>query len=79
MWVSPAARGRGAGDALVAAVERWARQTGASVLRLAVTQGNDNAAALYLRNGFRHTGELAGPEPGGGHREHIMAKRLCGG
>lgn len=77
MWVSPAARGRGVGDRLVAAVERWARQVGASVLRLAVMQGNENAAALYLRNGFSNTGELGDLMPGGVRREYVMAKRLA--
>jgi GNAT superfamily N-acetyltransferase len=76
MWVSPAARGRGVGDQLVAAVEQWARQARARVLRLAVVHGNENATVLYLRNGFRHTGELGDVMPGGVHREHIMAKRL---
>lgn len=79
MWVSPAARGRGVGDQLVAAVERWARQACARVLRLAVAHGNENAAALYLRSGFCHTGELGDLMPDGVHREHIMAKRLRDG
>lgn len=77
MWVSPAARGRGVGDQLVAAVEQWARQVGASVLRLAGAPGNQNAAALYLRNGFRYTGERGDLMPDGVRAEHVMAKRLA--
>ncbi|PSL06860.1 ribosomal protein S18 acetylase RimI-like enzyme [Haloactinopolyspora alba] len=56
MWVSPAVRGRGVGDRLVTAVERWARDVGAAVLRLTVAEGNDAASALYKRHGFRWTG-----------------------
>lgn len=76
MWVSPAARGRGIGDRLVRAVEDWARQAGAGVLRLAVSDGNENAMALYRRRGFADTGEPGDPMPDGAHREHIMAKAL---
>ncbi|KAJ5558480.1 hypothetical protein N7535_008693 [Penicillium sp. DV-2018c] len=52
MWVAPAARGRGVGDALIAAVEQWARGTGASRLRLEVVKHNNPARSLYIRNGF---------------------------
>ncbi|MDR3032872.1 MAG: GNAT family N-acetyltransferase [Kitasatospora sp.] len=76
MWVSPAARGRGVGDRLVRAVEDWARQAGAGVLTLAVTDGNDNAIALYRRSGFADTGELGDLMPDGVSREHVMAKTL---
>jgi ribosomal protein S18 acetylase RimI-like enzyme len=74
--VSPAARGRGIGDRLVRAVEDWARQAGAWVLKLAVTEGNDSAIALYRRCGFADTGELADLMPDGVRREHVMAKTL---
>lgn len=76
MWVSPTARGRGVGDQLVRAVERWARQVGADVLRLAVAQGNKPACALYQRNGFSHTGEFGDLMPDGVRREYVMAKVL---
>ena len=76
MWVSPVARGHGVGDHLVRAVARWAGQAGAGVLRLAVVPGNENAAALYRRNGFHLTGELGDLMPDGVRREHIMAKDL---
>jgi ribosomal protein S18 acetylase RimI-like enzyme len=76
MWVSPAARGRGVGDRLVRAVEEWARQAGAGLLRLAVTEGNDSAITLYRRCGFADTGELGDLMPDGVRREHVMAKTL---
>jgi ribosomal protein S18 acetylase RimI-like enzyme len=75
MWVSPAARGHGVGDHLVQAVARWARRAGSEVLRLAVAQGNENAAELYRRNGFQLTGERGDRMPDG-RRERIMAKDL---
>jgi ribosomal protein S18 acetylase RimI-like enzyme len=76
MWVSPAGRGRGVGDALIADVERWARSKGATLLRLAVSDGNEAAAALYARNGFVLTGELGDLMPDGVRRERVMEKRL---
>ena len=75
MWVSPAARGRGAGDRLMAAVEQWARQGGAHTLKLSVTVGNDNAIALYQRSGFTDTGERE-TMPDGIRSEMIMEKKL---
>ncbi|WP_246157738.1 GNAT family N-acetyltransferase [Catellatospora sichuanensis] len=76
MWVHPDARGRGVGDRLLAAVEQWARQLDADVLKLAVAQGNEAAAALYRRNGFHLTAEVGDLMPDGVHREQIMAKEL---
>ncbi|GAA2166424.1 MULTISPECIES: GNAT family N-acetyltransferase [Glycomyces] len=72
MWVSPGARGAGVGDALIAAVTRWARAEGASELRLAVYSHNLAAAALYRRNGFADS-VPPGPERVG---ERVMAKPL---
>lgn len=72
MWVAPGARGRGVGDALVRDIERWARTTGARVLRLSVAEGNPQAAGLYQRHGFRFTGEVGGLMPDGVHREQVM-------
>jgi GNAT superfamily N-acetyltransferase len=57
MWVAPEARMAGAGGALVEAVAEWAADHGAHVLRTSVTVGNDGAAQLYERSGFRATGE----------------------
>jgi GNAT superfamily N-acetyltransferase len=57
MWVDPAARGRGLGAGLVAAVHAWAAERGARVLRLGAVTGEDDPAAFYERLGFIDTGE----------------------
>lgn len=56
MWVAPEARGTGIGDALVEQVVSFSLVHGAAVVRLDVVEGNDPAARLYERNGFRLTG-----------------------
>jgi ribosomal protein S18 acetylase RimI-like enzyme len=57
MWVRPSARGRRAGDALVAACAGWARARGHDELFLWVTESNASARRLYERCGFSATGE----------------------
>ena len=54
----PAARGRGVGRALGDAVIAWARERGFVRIVLWVTDGNDEAIALYERLGFARTGRL---------------------
>lgn len=76
VWVSPVGRGRGVGDRLINAITEWASDQGAHVVHLAVTDGNEQATALYRRNGFDHTGELGDLMPDGVRRERIMAKQL---
>jgi len=56
MWVAPEARGTGAATALLRAVVDWTTAQGAGVLRTQVTTGNEPAARLYARAGFRDTG-----------------------
>ncbi|MGH3167823.1 MAG: GNAT family N-acetyltransferase [Trebonia sp.] len=57
MWVRPAARGRGAADALVNAASDWAKAHGYDTLYLWVTESNAPARKLYERCGFTPTGE----------------------
>jgi ribosomal protein S18 acetylase RimI-like enzyme len=57
MWVSPAARGRGIGQALVEAVVGRAGAMGMSRVHLWVAESNRNARLLYERCGFQPTGE----------------------
>jgi GNAT superfamily N-acetyltransferase len=56
MWVHADARGRGAGDALIADVLAWARGHGHRRIELRVADGNDAARRLFVRNGFVATG-----------------------
>ncbi|MFF4845060.1 GNAT family N-acetyltransferase [Streptomyces collinus] len=76
MWVNPAARGKGVGDCLIHAVERWAVERGATTLRLSVMPDNRKATALYERHGFLDTGEPGDLLPDGMGRERVMAKSL---
>lgn len=57
--VSDAARGRGLGALLLAAMEREAKRRGAKRMRLEVRQDNDAAIRLYERRGYRRIGERA--------------------
>ena len=57
MYVRPRARGRGVGEALVAAVTTWAGTRDATSVHLWVTETNTPARRLYQRCGFAPTGE----------------------
>ena len=50
--VSEAAEGRGAGRALIAACEQWAREQGYSYLALATGAANGRARGFYSHRGF---------------------------
>lgn len=76
MWVAPLGRGKGVGNALMAAIEDWARGTGATVLKLSVVPGNDPAHNLYLRSGFTDTDEPGDLMSDGVRRELVMRKQL---
>lgn len=68
LWVSPSARGRGVGAALVAAAASFARDGGASQLRLWLADSNAAGLTLYDRLGATPTGRTgAFPPP----REHL--------
>ena len=57
MYVAPAARGTGAGRALLAAVVEGAKaKEGVLLLTLSVTEGNEPAINLYRTAGFRAFG-----------------------
>lgn len=57
LWVDPRARGRGVARALIRAVAGWARERGAERVVLFVQEANAPGRALYLRAGFRPTGD----------------------
>ena len=57
MFVRPAARGRGVGEALIDAVVAWAKDKGAASVHLWVAESNPPALRLYERCGFTVTPE----------------------
>ena len=57
MWISPEARGRGIGRALVEAVLGQARAKSMTRVHLWVAESNRSARLLYERCGFRPTAE----------------------
>ena len=59
MWVHPDSRRRGVAQALLRAVALWARERGADMLHLHVTEINTPAIMLYERLGFHASGETA--------------------
>ncbi|MFF4382207.1 GNAT family N-acetyltransferase [Kitasatospora sp. NPDC001547] len=76
LWVARRARGRGVADRLIAEVERWARGTGGSALRLAVLPGNVAALALYRRHGFTPLAQPGDLLADGVTRELLLEKSL---
>lgn len=73
VWVAPAHRGLGVGDALMRSVIDQARSRGVGRLVLHVGRHNLPAQRLYLRHGFSFTGtESTLPPP----RSHILEDEL---
>lgn len=56
VYVSPAARGSGAADALFEAIEAHARKVGVEQLHLGVGEANGRARRFYARRGFEPYG-----------------------
>lgn len=74
VWVSPWARRRGVGDALIGAAIEHAADMGYPRLVLEVGDHNDRAIALYQRSGFEATGRTSRfPAP----RDHITEHELA--
>ncbi|NND03091.1 MAG: GNAT family N-acetyltransferase [Acidimicrobiia bacterium] len=57
MWVVPAVRRLGIGDALLAAAIDWGKASGANRAELWVTEANAPAVAFYDSHGFQPTPE----------------------
>ncbi|HEX8784997.1 MAG TPA: GNAT family N-acetyltransferase, partial [Telluria sp.] len=76
MWVAPEARGRGVAAALLQDAIAWARSIGAQRIRLGVVGGNEAAARLYARAGFRDVGAPAPLRPGSAALEQTMQLEL---
>ena len=78
MWVDPAARGRGIGRELVAAVVADAASGGAHTLLLTVTEGNDAAVSLYTSCGFVGTDDPPEPVREGSQLSCVTMRLLLG-
>jgi GNAT superfamily N-acetyltransferase len=76
LWVAPAARGRGVGEALVNTVLGWAKDAGYEQVMLWVVEGNSAAESLYRRTGFRRTGSVQMVRPGDPRIEYEMLLTL---
>ena len=76
MWVDPAVRGKGIGEALMKEAIHWSKRCGTTTLRLDVTAGDRPARRLYERLGFKPVGELVPLRPGSDLLEQTMDLRL---
>jgi GNAT superfamily N-acetyltransferase len=76
LWVAPAARGRGVGEALVNTVLGWAKDADYEKVMLWVVEGNSAAESLYERTGFRRTGSVQMVRPADPRIEYEMSLTL---
>ncbi|MEO6436785.1 MAG: GNAT family N-acetyltransferase [Tepidisphaeraceae bacterium] len=79
VFVQPAFRGRGVGEALIDAAVDWAaQQDGVTIIRLMVTVGNEAALACYRRCGFEITGKESATirVDGVEYDEYLLCRRL---
>lgn len=77
LYVHPGQQRRGIGDALLQAVEGWARRQQARRLWLQVNRGNAQAIRVYEKYGFRIVDSRVFDISGGFVMDdHVMEKRL---
>jgi ribosomal protein S18 acetylase RimI-like enzyme len=77
VWVTPAARGLGVGDALLTLAVDVARRRGYRRAALEVGDHNAPAQRLYARHGFTATGRTSTMPPPKAHvTEHELARDL---
>ncbi len=80
MWVEPTVRRQGTAQALLRVLAGWARERGADMLNLHVTETNTPAIALYERLGFHATGATEPlPHTPSVHENHMACalEQLC--
>jgi GNAT superfamily N-acetyltransferase len=75
--VEPSLQGKGIGRALIAACERWARESGFAELALDTAEPATHLVALYARLGFAQVDTVQWP--GKCCRSVMISKRLVGG
>lgn len=76
LYLDPALRGRGLGNALVETVLGWCRDSGVPRLVLWSDTRFAHAHRLYLRHGFRQTGERVLPEDINQTREYHFERAV---
>jgi putative acetyltransferase len=76
LYLDPAMRGRGLGEALVNTIVDWCRTHGAARLVLWSDTRFTHAHRLYLRTGFRQTGERELPEDINQTREYSFERAV---
>lgn len=76
LYLDAAVRGRGLGDALVQTVLAWCRDNGVSRLLLWSDTRFVHAHRLYLRHGFRRTGERELPQDVNQTREYHFERAV---
>jgi GNAT superfamily N-acetyltransferase len=76
LYLDAALRGRGLGDALVETVLAWCRDNGVERLVLWSDTRFQHAHRLYLRHGFRQTGERELPEDINQTREYHFERNV---
>jgi putative acetyltransferase len=79
LYLDRALRGRGFGDGLVDAVLGWCRAERVAHLVLWSDTRFEHAHRLYLRHGFRRTGERVLPEDVNQSREYRFEREVGGG
>jgi putative acetyltransferase len=76
LYLDPGVRGRGLGDGLVETIVGWCRHQGLARLVLWSDTRFVHAHRLYLRQGFRQTGERALPEDVNQTREYHFERAV---
>lgn len=76
MWVAPEARGKGIARELIAAVESWAGNGGASTVRLSVMSDNTSAIGFYEKLGFAFDAVAQRLRSNDARRELAMTKPI---
>jgi dihydropteroate synthase len=76
LWVAPEARGLGVANALVQHMLAWARERGSLDVGVRVGERQQAARRLYVRLGFRATGDRSPPRTGGDLPSETLAIRL---
>lgn len=76
LYLDPAVRGRGLGDALVETVVAWCRERAVARLVLWSDTRFEHAHRLYVRHGFRQTGDRVLPEDVNQTREYHFERTV---